>query len=105
MWPLSLWGHAIQLTPSWHQLMHRDHIWMHQHYPLVGLRYLGAFALLFVVLAAVATPFVLQASKQRAEQQRLAAEQATELDRQARGRAAREEQQAHELAAEQAREG
>src|SRR3954471_24571747 len=24
MWPLSLWGHAIHLTPSWHQLMHRN---------------------------------------------------------------------------------
>jgi hypothetical protein len=51
MWPLSLWGHAIHLTPSWHQLMNRDHRWMHEHYPLVGLRYVGAFALLVLVLS------------------------------------------------------
>lgn len=51
MWPLSLWGHALHLTPSWHQLMHRDKAWLHHHYPLVGLRYLAAAgALLAVVL-------------------------------------------------------
>jgi hypothetical protein len=51
MWPLSLWGHAIHLTPSWHQLMNRNHHWMHEHYPLVGLRYIGALALLVVALS------------------------------------------------------
>jgi hypothetical protein len=104
MWPLSLWGHAIQLTPSWHQLMHRNHIWMHQHYPLVGLRYLGAFALLLVALAAIATPFARQANKQKAQQQRLAAEQADKRDREARDGAIRQEREAHEQAAKQARE-
>ncbi|HMJ33914.1 MAG TPA: hypothetical protein VK501_08350 [Baekduia sp.] len=54
MWPLSLWGHAIHLTPSWHQLMNRDKAWMHEHYPLVGVRYVGAVAALFVAVAAVA---------------------------------------------------
>jgi hypothetical protein len=54
MWPLSLWGHALHLTPSWHQLMHRDKAWLHHHYPLVGLRYLAAAgALLTVVLVVV----------------------------------------------------
>jgi hypothetical protein len=53
MWPLSLFGHAMHLTPSWHQLMNRDKAWMHEHYPLVGLRYVGATVLLLI--AAVAT--------------------------------------------------
>lgn len=104
MWPLSLWGHAIHLTPSWHQLMHRDHIWMHEHYPLVGLRYLGAFFLLVAVLGAGATPLVLQTNKQKAEQQLLAAEQTAERDRQAHEMEAQQEREAHQLAAEQARD-
>lgn len=49
MWPLSLWGHLIHLTPSFHQLMHRDHGWEHEHYPLVGLRYVGAAVLLLLL--------------------------------------------------------
>jgi hypothetical protein len=104
MWPLTLWGHAIQLTPSWHQLMHRDHTWMHQHYPLVGLRYLGAFALLLLALAAVAAPFVVQTNKQRATQRQLAAKQAQERDRQARELALRQQREAGDRAARQARE-
>lgn len=53
MWPLSLFGHAIGLTPSWHQLMNRHHTWMHHHYPLVGLRYLGAAVALLVIAVIV----------------------------------------------------
>ena len=45
MWPLTLFGHALGMTPSWHQLWNRNHVWMHHHYPLVGLRYLGATAI------------------------------------------------------------
>lgn len=104
MWPLSLWGHAIHLTPSWHQLNHRDGTWMHQHYPLVGLRYLGAFVFLLIVLAAVATPFVLQANEQKVEQQLLAAEQAAERDRQARKLADQQERETRARAVEQVRE-
>ena len=69
MWPLSLFGHAIGLTPSWHQLMNRDHHWMHQHYALVGLRYLGAAVILVAVLAVLATP-LLRRSSRRAEERR-----------------------------------
>ena len=69
MWPLSLFGHAIGLTPSWHQLMNRDHTWMHHHYALVGLRYLGASAIFIFVLAVLTTPF-LRSSRHRAEQRR-----------------------------------
>jgi hypothetical protein len=75
MWPLSLWGHAIHLTPSWHQLMHRDKAWMHEHYPLVGLRYLGAAILLFGVAGACLVPIL----KGRREAQ---AERAAEFERQ-----------------------
>jgi hypothetical protein len=46
MWPLSLSGHALGLTPSFDQLLNRDRGWMHDHYPLVGLRYVGAALLL-----------------------------------------------------------
>jgi hypothetical protein len=53
MWSLSLWGHAIHLTPSWHQLMHHDDAWLHRHYPKVGLRYLAALAILVAVVAAI----------------------------------------------------
>lgn len=69
MWPLSLFGHAIGLTPSWHQLMNRDHTWMHHHYALVGLRYLGAAAIVLALLALLAIPFV-RSSRQRAEERR-----------------------------------
>ena len=55
MWPLSLLGHAIGLTPNFNQLMHRHARWEHQHYPLVGLRYVGTLlaALLVLILAVV----------------------------------------------------
>jgi hypothetical protein len=69
MWPLSLFGHAIGLTPSWHQLMNRNHTWMHQYYSLVGLRYLGAAGILLVVLTMLAIP-LLASAKQRAEERR-----------------------------------
>jgi hypothetical protein len=57
MWPLSLWGHAIHLTPSWDQLLNRDKEWMHEHYPLVGLRYVGAAVLLLFGLGLASVPF------------------------------------------------
>lgn len=53
MWPLCLWGHTIGLTPSWHELWHRDHAWMHEHYSLVGLRYATAAVLLGAAIAAM----------------------------------------------------
>src|SRR3954471_4511539 len=73
MWPLSLWGHAIHLTPSWHQLMHRNHHWMHHHYPLAGLRYIGAFVLLVAALVAAALPFASSAERRAQERERRAA--------------------------------
>jgi hypothetical protein len=66
MWPLSLFGHAIGLTPSWHQLMNRNHTWMHQHYSLVGLRYLGAAGILLVVLTMLAIPLLASAKPSNA---------------------------------------
>lgn len=50
MWPLCLWGHTIGLTPSWHELWHRNHAWLHEHYPLVALRFVEAAALLIMVV-------------------------------------------------------
>jgi hypothetical protein len=94
MWPLSLWGHAIELTPSWHQLMHRNHTWMHEHYPLVGLRYVGAAFLLILTLAVLSMPLLASAKKRAAEQQRLASEQAAEREQQAREQAAEQAHQA-----------
>jgi hypothetical protein len=94
MWPLSLWGHAIELTPSWHQLMHRNHTWMHEHYPLVGLRYVGAAVLLILTLAVLSMPLLASAKKRAAEQQRLASEQAAERGQQAREQAAEQAHQA-----------
>lgn len=94
MWPLSLWGHAIQLTPSWHQLMHRNHTWMHEHYPLVGLRYVGAAVLLILTLAVLSMPLVASAKKRAAEQQRRESEQAAEQERQAHAQAAERANQA-----------
>jgi hypothetical protein len=58
MWPLSLWGHALHLRPSWHQLMHRDKDWMHAHYPLVGLRYFGAAVLLAIAVTTAVRPLL-----------------------------------------------
>lgn len=84
MWPLSLIGHAIGLTPSWHQLMQRNHAWEHQHYPLVGLRYLGTAGLLLVALTLLSLPLLSSASRQATERRRLAAEQAAERERQKR---------------------
>jgi hypothetical protein len=94
MWPLSLWGHAIELTPSWHQLMHRNHTWMHEHYPLVGLGYVGAAFLLILTLAVLSMPLLASAKKRAAEQQRLASEQAAEREQQAREQAAEQAHQA-----------
>jgi hypothetical protein len=68
MWPLSLWGHALHLTPSWDQLMNRDCEWMHEHHPLVGLRYIAAAVLL--LLASV--PFWGVIRRRAAERQRKA---------------------------------
>lgn len=94
MWPLSLWGHAIELTPSWHQLMHRNHTWMHEHYQLVGLRYVGSAVLLILTLAVLSMPLLASAKKRAAEQQRLASEQAAEREQQAREQAAEQARQA-----------
>ena len=82
MWPLSLFGHAIGLTPSWHQLMNRNHTWMHQHYALVGVRYSGAGAILLIVSTIVAIP-LFAASRERAA--------ARAADQQRRARAALED--------------
>jgi hypothetical protein len=49
MWPLSLVGHAIHLTPNFPQLMRHDHAWEHQHYPLIFLRYLLVVALIAAI--------------------------------------------------------
>lgn len=72
MWPLSLWGHAIHLTPSWSQLMDRDQDWMHRHYPLVGLRYVGAALLLLPAVAILAVPILRAADRHREERHRQA---------------------------------
>src|SRR3954471_4537547 len=63
MWPLSTFGHAIHMTPSWHQLMNRDKAWMHEHYPLVGLRYAGTAALLLGLVVAASIPFLGMAAE------------------------------------------
>jgi hypothetical protein len=47
--------------------MNHDHRWMDQHYALVGLRCMGAAAILLVVLALCATTFVAL-SRQPAEE-------------------------------------
>src|SRR4051794_28356517 len=39
MWTLSLFGHAVGLTPTYHDVMNRDKAWLHVHYPNVGWRY------------------------------------------------------------------
>jgi hypothetical protein len=78
MWPLSLWGHAIHLTPSWHQLMNRDHAWMHEHYALVGLRYIGAAVLLLLALFVASLPFWGFVERRAEERSRLQAAAAAE---------------------------
>ena len=52
-WPLSLVGHAIGVTPSWHQLTNENQAWLHEHYPKVGLRYLAVAAIVIAAVAAV----------------------------------------------------
>lgn len=54
VWPLSLWGHLLALTPTFSQQMARSHAWVHQHYPLVGLRYVEAAMALAVAILGVA---------------------------------------------------
>jgi hypothetical protein len=53
MWPLSFWGHALGMTPNFSQLLGRNHGWLHEHYPLVGLRYVEALVALVVAGVAV----------------------------------------------------
>lgn len=53
MWLISVPGHLMGLTPSGHQLFHHSKRWLHEHYPLVGLRYVATCAILLV--AAVGT--------------------------------------------------
>ncbi|HWG09178.1 MAG TPA: hypothetical protein VN672_09245 [Solirubrobacteraceae bacterium] len=67
MWPLSLWGHALHLTPSFHELRNRNGVWMHHHYPLVGLRYVGAAALGLLALAIVSLPLISRGKRASAE--------------------------------------
>jgi hypothetical protein len=43
--------------------MHRNHTWMHEHYPLVGLRYVGAAVLLILMLAVLSKPLFASAKK------------------------------------------
>jgi hypothetical protein len=103
MWPLSLIGHALGLTPSWHQLMNRNHVWEHQHYPLVGLRYLGAAGIVVCVLGVIAFPLVVLAGKRQAERDRLAAQQAAERERLAAAQEAERKRIAKEQSAERER--
>jgi hypothetical protein len=83
MWPLSLWGHAIHLTPSWHQLMNRDHAWMHDHYSLVGLRYVGAALILALAFFLASLPFWGVVERRAEERRRLRAAADDEAERQA----------------------
>ncbi len=84
MWPLSLWGHAIHLTPSWHQLMNRNKAWMHDHYSLVGLRYVGAaMALLGVIGGVLAVLVAIDAPSQKRARERQLKEDAEENQRRA----------------------
>jgi hypothetical protein len=48
MWSLSLVGHAVGLTPTYHDVMNRDKQWLHEHYPNVGWRYVLTASLLLV---------------------------------------------------------
>jgi hypothetical protein len=100
MWALSLLGHAIGLTPTWHQLMHRNHVWEHQHYPLVGLRYVGTIAIVIGTLVAVTLLLRAKARRGAAERSRLAAQQTAEQNRLAAERAAEQNRLAAEGAAE-----
>jgi hypothetical protein len=88
MWPLSLLGHALGLTPTWHQLMNRNHVWEHRHYPLVGLRYVAVFAIFCAGLFVIVWPMAVRNSRRTAEQRRVATEQATERAAEARRAAA-----------------
>jgi hypothetical protein len=67
MWPLSTLGHALHVTPSWHQLMHRDKSWLHEHYPLVGLRYVATAVVAGVLATAALRPLIRHQSKLAAE--------------------------------------
>ena len=81
MWPLSLFGHAIGLTPSWHQLMNRNHTWMHHHYPLVGLRYLGAAVALLVLAVIVVVALAAYGHKAAEDRARNTTADASEQER------------------------
>jgi hypothetical protein len=83
MWPLSLFGHAIGLTPSWHELMHHDHVWEHQHYPLIGLRYLGSAAALLCCMALLGYALHVAGRGRVQERRRLSAEVAAKREQHA----------------------
>jgi hypothetical protein len=51
LWGLSLVGHAVGFTPSWHQVTHRHDAWMDQHYPNAVGRYLLLFTFLVAMTA------------------------------------------------------
>ena len=40
MWTLSLFGHAVGLTPSYHDVINGDKQWLPEHYPNMGWRYI-----------------------------------------------------------------
>jgi hypothetical protein len=45
VWVVSVIPHLVGLTPSAMQLFNHNAAWEHAHYPLIGLRYVGAVAL------------------------------------------------------------
>lgn len=52
---LSLIGHPLGLTPSWHEVMNRNDEWVDVNYPAVVARYLLTGVLLMAVLLLVAS--------------------------------------------------
>src|SRR3954452_19393529 len=69
MWPLCLWGHMLHLTPSWHQLMNRDHDWMAHHYSHVVWRFIAAAGLLLVTVAPILVSLARAAERADVERQ------------------------------------
>jgi hypothetical protein len=52
MWVLSLFGHLLGITPTYHEVMNRDKEWLHRHHPNVGWRYVLTALLLAATGAA-----------------------------------------------------
>jgi H+/Cl- antiporter ClcA len=53
MFPLSVGGHIIGLTPSFGELMNHDALWEHTHYPDIGWRYAVTAVLAVSVVSAI----------------------------------------------------